>query len=68
MGGMQPAESTVTLEPNVGKRGVGTEVQHKSSEQRLNLSGSWQQGHSTAYSTVFEPSRLQGIHPNIRRN
>ena len=26
---------------------------NKSSEPRLNLSGSWQQGHSAAYSTPF---------------
>ena len=38
----------------------------KSGEQRLNLSGSKQQGHSTAYNTVFGPSRLQGIYPNER--
>ena len=38
----------------------------KSGEQRLNLSGSKQQGLSTAYNTVFRPSRLQGIYPNER--
>ena len=38
----------------------------KSYEQRLNLSGSWQQGHSAAYSTAFDPSRLQGIYPDGR--
>jgi hypothetical protein len=38
----------------------------KSSEQRLNLSRSSQQGDSTTYNTVFEPSRLQGIYPNER--
>ena len=38
----------------------------KSSEPRLNLSRSWQQGHSAAYSTAFEPSRLQGIYPSER--
>lgn len=38
----------------------------KSREQRLNLSGSKQQGLSTAYNTVFRPSRLQGIYPNER--
>ena len=35
----------------------------KSSEHGLNLSGSWQQGHSTAYNTQFEQSRLQRIYP-----
>ena len=35
----------------------------KSMKRRLNLSGSWQQGHSTAYNTAFRPSRLQGIYP-----
>ena len=38
----------------------------KSVKRRLNLSGSWQQGHSTAYNTAFRPSRLQGIYPNER--
>lgn len=35
----------------------------KSFEQRLSLTRSWQQGHSTHYSTASEPSRLQGIYP-----
>ena len=38
----------------------------KSEEQRLNLSGSWQQGHSTAYNTAFQLSGLQRIYPNER--
>ncbi len=38
----------------------------KSTERRLNLSGSWQQGHSAAYSTALDPSRLQGIYPDGR--
>lgn len=38
----------------------------KSSERRLSLKRSWQQGHSTHHSTAFEPSRLQGIHPDER--
>ena len=33
--------------------GLGGGASHKSSEQRLNLSGSWQQGHSAAYNTPF---------------
>ena len=38
-----------------GVRGVSCDggASHKSSEQRLNLSGSWQQGHSAAYNTPF---------------
>ena len=36
---------------------------NKSSEHGLNLSRSWQQGHSTAYNTQFEQSRLQRIYP-----
>ena len=35
----------------------------KSFEQRLSLTRSWQQGHSTHYSTASGPSRLQGIYP-----
>ena len=38
----------------------------KSDERRMNLSGSWQQGHSAAYNTAFELSRLQMIYPNER--
>ena len=38
----------------------------KSSERWLSLKRSWQQGHSTPHSTTFEPSRLQGIHPDGR--
>jgi hypothetical protein len=37
---------------------------NKSYEPGLNLSGSWQQGHSAAYNTQFEQSRLQRIYPN----
>ena len=36
---------------------------NKSLEQGLNLSRSQQQGYSTAYSTPFNSSRLQRIHP-----
>ena len=38
-------------------------VDNKSYEQGLNLSGSKQQGLSTAYNTPFELSRLQRIYP-----
>ena len=34
-------------------RGRGAEKIDKSSKPRLNLSGSWQQGHSAAYNTPF---------------
>lgn len=39
-------------------------VDNKSYEQGLNLSGSKQQGLSTAYNTPFELSRLQRIYPD----
>ena len=38
-------------------------IHGKSSEHGLNLSGSEQQGHSAAYNTQFEQSRLQRIYP-----
>lgn len=41
---------------------------NKSFEQGLNLSGSWQQGHSAAYNTPFELSRLQRIYPDDEWN
>ena len=44
----------------------GGPIEDKSSEPRLNLISSWQQGHSADYSTAFEPSRLQGIYPGER--
>lgn len=47
-------------------RSLRSTPEPKSSERRLNLSGSWQQGHSAAYSTAFDPSRLQGIYPDGR--
>ena len=46
--------------------GDGGPIGDKSSEPRLNLISSWQQGHSADYSTAFEPSRLQGIYPGER--
>ena len=44
----------------------GQQEGDKSEERRLNLSGSWQQGHSTAYNTAFQLSGLQRIYPNER--
>ena len=42
------------VRPERVRRGCRThEVCDKSSEPRLNLSGSWQQGHSAAYNTPF---------------
>ena len=41
-----------------------SKLNYKSEEQRLNLSGSQQQGHSTAYNTPFRYlSRMQRIYP-----
>ena len=37
----------------VRREGGLLRVRNKSSEPRLNLSGSWQQGHSAAYNTPF---------------
>ena len=49
-----PVCSCIELE---GRRGLAEERivarGNKSSEPRLNLSGSWQQGHSAAYNTPF---------------
>ena len=41
------------MERLILKRGGVVARGNKSSEPRLNLSGSWQQGHSAAYNTPF---------------
>ena len=46
-----------------GKRGEEGVQKDKSYKPGLNLSGSWQRNHSTAYNTQFELSRLQRIYP-----
>ena len=48
--------------------GIGSPIGCQIEYRRLNLRGSWQQGHSTPYNTLIHQSRLQRIHPSGRRN